>query len=90
VANTPSARKRVRITERRTAINKMRKSKIRTAIRKVRLAVAHNDKENLGSLLSAASSALDKGVHTGILHKNNASRKKGRLMKLVTNKIAAI
>ena len=71
--NIKSAKKRVRITARRTIRNKMIKSNLKTLLRK---AFAEGSDETAKLL---AVSALDRAVSKGIIHKNNAARKKSKL-----------
>jgi small subunit ribosomal protein S20 len=75
----PSAEKRVRQTARRTAVNKNRKSQIRTAVRKVEEAIAAGDKAAAAAALKLAEPALMRGVSKGVIHKNTGSRKVSRL-----------
>lgn len=79
MANHYSALKRARQTETRTARNRAARSKVRTALRSVREALAGGNKQTATQAYSAAVSALDKTVKKGILHKNTASRYKSRL-----------
>lgn len=79
MANTPSAKKQVRKIERRTAINKARKSRIRTFVRKVEEAIASGDKAAAADALRAAEPEIMRGATKGVLHKNTASRKVSRL-----------
>lgn len=79
MANTPSARKRIRQTERRTEVNKSRRSRIRTYIRKVEEALAGGDAAKAQEALRAAQPEIMRGVTKGVLHKNTASRKVSRL-----------
>lgn len=79
MANTPSAKKRVRQIARRTAINKARRSRIRTFIRKVEKALAAGDREAALAALRAAQPEIMRGVTKGVLHKRTASRKISRL-----------
>jgi small subunit ribosomal protein S20 len=74
-----SAKKRLRQTAKRTLRNKAYRSRVKTAIRKVRLAVAEGRAEDARLSYREASSLLDKAVEKGILHKNNAGRHKSRL-----------
>lgn len=74
-----SAEKRVRKTERRTAVNKNRKSQIRTAVRKVEEAIASGNGEAAAAALKAAEPQIMRGVSKGVLHKNTGSRKVSRL-----------
>lgn len=79
MANTPSAKKQVRKIERRTAINKARKSRIRTFIRKVEEAIASGDQTAAKAAFLAAEPEIMRGATRGVLHKNTASRKISRL-----------
>ena len=79
MANTPSARKRIRQTEKRTAVNKSRVSRIRTFIRKVETAVASGDHEAARAAFQEAEPEIRRGVTKGLLHLNTASRKISRL-----------
>ena len=79
MANTPQSKKRARQTERRTAVNKARRSRIRTFLRKVEEAIAAGDVDGAKSALRAAQPELMRGVTKGVLHKNTAARKMSRL-----------
>jgi small subunit ribosomal protein S20 len=79
MANSPSSRKRARQIERRTAVNKMRRSRIRTFLRKVEEAIASGDSKLAGEALRSAQPEVMRGVSRGVLHKNTASRKISRL-----------
>jgi len=79
MANSPQSEKRARQAERRLAINKMRRSRIRTYIRKVEEAIASGNPEAAATALKAAQPELMRGVTKGIYHKNTASRKMSRL-----------
>ena len=83
MANSPQAKKRARQIERRTAVNKARKSRIRTFLRAVEEAIASGDKAAATSDLRAAQPELMRGVTKGIFHKNTASRKVSRLASRV-------
>ena len=74
-----SAEKRVRKTARRTAVNKNRRSQIRTAVRKVEEAIASGDKSLAAAALKLAEPELMRGVSKGVIHKNTGSRKVSRL-----------
>lgn len=76
MANTKSALKRVRQTERRTEINKATKSRIKTLRKKVAAAVEGGDKEVAETAFRAFSSAVDRAAKTNLLHKNAAARLK--------------
>jgi small subunit ribosomal protein S20 len=79
MANTPQSKKRARQTLRRTAVNKARRSRIRTFLRKVEEAIASGDATAAQSALRAAQPELMRGVTKGVMHKNTASRKMSRL-----------
>ena len=83
MANSPQAKKRARQIERRTAINKTRKSRIRTFLRKVEEAIDSGDKDAAIGALRAAQPELMRGVTKGLFHKNTASRKVSRLASRV-------
>ena len=79
MANSPQAAKRARQNEKRFAINKARRSRIRTFLRKVEEAIASGDKEAATAALRAAQPELMRGVSKGVFHKNTAARKMSRL-----------
>ena len=79
MANTKSAKKMVRKIATRTEVNKSRKSRVRTFVRKVEEAVASGDKSAATTALKAAEPEIMRGVTKGVLHKNTASRKVSRL-----------
>ncbi len=85
MANIKSAKKRVLVTEIKTARNKAIKSKVKTCIKKVEAAVANNDKETAAAELTVAISEINKATSKGIYHKNNAARKVSRLTKAVNS-----
>lgn len=79
MANSPQSKKRARQNERRFQINKARRSRIRTHLRKVEEAIASGDKDAAAAALKATQPELMRGVTKGVLHKNTASRKMSRL-----------
>ena len=79
MANTPQSKKRARQNERRLQVNKARRSRIRTYLRKVEEAIASGDKDAATSALRAAQPELMRGVTKGIFHKNTVARKMSRL-----------
>lgn len=79
MANTPQSKKRARQNERRAALNKARRSRIRTYLRKVEEAITSGDKDAAGTALRAAQPELMRGVSKGVFHKNTAARKVSRL-----------
>ncbi len=79
MAHHPSAKKRIRQTERRTAVNRNRTSRIRSFLKKVELAIAAGDTAAAKDALRAVEPEMMRGVQAGVLHKNTASRKVSRL-----------
>jgi len=79
MANTDSSKKRARQTERRTDVNKARRSRIRTFLRKVEEAIASGNQEAAAEALKTAQPELARGVTKGVVHKNTAARKMSRL-----------
>ncbi|MCB2134673.1 MAG: 30S ribosomal protein S20 [Rhodobacteraceae bacterium] len=79
MANTPQSKKRARQNERRFAINKARRSRIRTFLRKVEEAIASGNQESAAAALKAAQPEMARGVAKGVLHKNTLARKISRL-----------
>ena len=83
MANTPSAKKASRKIERRTAVNKNRRSRVRTYVRKVEEALAAGDKAAAEAAFAAAQPELARAASRGVLHRNTASRKVSRLAQRV-------
>jgi len=81
MANTKSARKAGRVTIRKNAINKPRRTEMRTAVRKVEEAIVAKDAKAIAETLKAAESKLARAAQKGIVHKNAAERKISRLTK---------
>jgi small subunit ribosomal protein S20 len=81
LANTQSAIKRIRSSERRRKINQVHRSKARTYVKKTRALIAAGQLEEAEVAAHQAMSALDKAAQKGIVHRNNAARRKSRLMK---------
>ena len=79
MANTPQSKKRALQNEKRFAVNKARRSRIRTFLRKVEEAIASGNQEAAIAALRAAQPELMRGVSKGVFHKNTASRKMSRL-----------
>ena len=79
MANHKSAEKRIRQTERRTAVNKTRVSRLRTFVKKVELAIESGDKAAAQAAFLAAQPELHGGVNKGVIHRNTAARKLSRL-----------
>lgn len=83
MANTKSAKKAVRQITRRTAVNKARRSHMRSSIRKVEEAIATGNKEAAQAALKEAEPIMARTAQKGILHRRAASRKVSRLSKRV-------
>ena len=79
MANTYSALKRVRQTERRTEVNQKNKSRLRHAIRAMRRALAAKEPKAAVDLLPKTFSEIDRSVKSGVIKKNTAARYKSRL-----------
>lgn len=83
MANSPQSKKRARQAQRRTLVNKTRRTRIRSYLRKVEEALASGDQVAAAAALKAAQPEIMRGVTKGILHKNTASRKVSRLSSRV-------
>ena len=79
MANTRSAKKAIRKIAHKTDVNKSRRSRVRTFLRKVEEAIASGDKASANAALKAAEPELMRAAQKGIFHKNTASRKISRL-----------
>lgn len=86
MANTRSAKKAIRQTARRTEVNKSRRGRMRSMVRKVEEAIASGDQKAAGEALKVAQPELMRSAQKGIMHKNTASRKISRL----ANRIKAL
>ena len=87
MANIKSAKKRIFVTETKTARNKAIKSKVKTYVKKVETAVEKKDVEAAKVALKEAISVINKAGSKGVYHKNTCARKISRLTKAV-NEIA--
>ena len=83
MANTPQAKKRIRRNARRTVINRIRVSRIRTFVKQVEAAIEAGDKATALAAISKVQPELARGVSKGVVHKNTASRKFSRLTKRI-------
>ncbi len=79
MANNPGAKKAIRKIARRTEVNKARRSRVRTFVRKFEEAVAAGDLAQARAAFTEAQSELMRAVGRGVLHKNTGSRKVSRL-----------
>jgi small subunit ribosomal protein S20 len=80
LANTKSAIKRIRQTERKRRINQVYRTRARTYVKRARSLIAAGRLDEAETMARQAASALDKAAQKGIIHQNNAARRKGRLM----------
>jgi len=83
LANIKSAKKRILVNQKKAARNKSIKSSTKTAVKKVLAAVEAGDKAQASEACRLAVKAIDQAASKGIFHKNNASRKKSQLTKLI-------
>lgn len=83
MANTPQSKKRARQNEARFAVNKARRSRIRTFLRKVEEAIASGDQTAATAALREAQPELMRGITKGVFHKNTVARKMSRLSSRV-------
>ncbi|HCY52169.1 MAG TPA: 30S ribosomal protein S20 [Clostridiales bacterium] len=81
--NIKSAKKRVLVSNKKAAQNKMIKNEVRTYVKKVELLVNEGKTEEAKSALNETFSAIDSAVSKGVLHRNNAANKKAKLSKKV-------
>jgi small subunit ribosomal protein S20 len=79
MANTSSAQKATRQIARRTAVNKSRRSQLRTAVVKIEEAIASGDRARAVAALKEAEPTIMRAAQKGVIHKNAASRKVSRL-----------
>lgn len=84
MANKKSAIKRIRQSEKRRVHNRLFRGSARTEVKKARLAVESGELESARKATHQAIKALDKAAAKGVIHKNNAARRKSRLMKKLT------
>ena len=83
--NIKSAKKRVKVSEIKTLQNKMVKTALKTAMKKYEVAVAAGDKEAAARAYAVAVKKLDTATAKGIIHKNNAARKKSQYTLALNN-----
>ena len=81
MANTKSAKKRVRSNERKRNYNRVHLTRARTEVKRARSTMAKGTTEESAEAVREAVRMLDHAASKGVIHKNNASRRKGRLMK---------
>ena len=81
MANTSSAKKRIRQNVKRRARNRVQRTRSRSQVKVARAALQSGESESATQAVQAAASALDRAVSQGSIHRRNASRRKSRLMK---------
>jgi len=89
VANTLSAKQRIRNSARKAKFNRLHRSRARTYVKNTRELIAGKDIESAKSEIGDALSALDRAAGKGVIHPNNAARRKSRLMKALNKATAA-
>mgnify|MGYP001773386121 CR=1 FL=1 len=89
MANTKSAIKRIKISERNRIRNRIRLGKIKFYTKQFLKLLEENKIEEAKKVLPEVISAIDKAAQKGTLHKNTAARKKSKLMKLLNQKLSA-
>lgn len=90
LANTKSALKRMRSSEKRRLRNRKVRSETRTYIKRARAQIEAGELEEAQKSVAQAVRALDKAAEKGILHKNNAARRKSRLMRKLNQAIKTV
>jgi small subunit ribosomal protein S20 len=83
MANTKSAKKAARQTVRRTEVNKARRSRLRSSVRKVEEAIASGNKESALAALKEAEPVIARTAQKGVVHRKTAARKVSRLVKRI-------
>ena len=81
MANTASAKKRIRQNEKRREQNKIWRTRARTYVKRARVAIENEEKAAAVEAVNVAIRELDKAASKGIIHRRNADRRKSRLMK---------
>lgn len=89
MANNDSARKRIRTSEKRRLRNRPLRSSARTAVKKAEIAIAAGDQDVALSAVLSATRQLDRVAQKGVIHRNNAARRKSRLLKKYNALVAA-
>jgi small subunit ribosomal protein S20 len=88
LANTRSALKRIRSSEKKRQRNRIFRSSARTYVKKARHLITQQGRtEESEAAVRQAISALDKAAQKGVIHKNNAARRKSRLMKMLNQEV---
>jgi small subunit ribosomal protein S20 len=83
LANLKSSIKRIRSSQRRAEYNQVTRSTARTYVKKARRLIEEGNLEEAETVVVQAVSALDKAAEKGVIHRNNAARRKSRLMNML-------
>ncbi|HHY43610.1 MAG TPA: 30S ribosomal protein S20 [Coprothermobacter sp.] len=86
MANTISAERRIRLTKKETAYNRYWRTTMKTYVKRAKKAIEAGDREAAEAAVLKAQSVIDKVAVKGVIHKNEAARRKSRLMKLFNQK----
>jgi small subunit ribosomal protein S20 len=89
LANLKSSIKRIRSSRRKAAHNQIVRSTANTYVKKARRLIAAGDLEAAQETVRQASSALDRAAQKGVIHENNAARRKSRLVKHLNEAMSA-
>jgi len=89
LANLKSSIKRIRSSRRKAAYNQIRRSTARTYIKKARRLIQEGNLEEAQAVVQLAVSALDRAAQKGVIHKNNAARRKSRLTQRLNQALQA-
>ena len=89
MANSKSAEKRIRVAEQKRLRNRPYRTEARTYVKKAEIAIRQGDVELASAAVGNAISTLDRVANRGVIHPNNAARRKSRLMKKYNALVAA-
>ena len=87
--HTKSAKKALRVSQRRRDQNKPVRSQVKTYVKKAEQSISSNELESAKQAVKRAMTALDKAAQKGVIHPNNAARRKSRLMKKLNTAASA-
>ena len=87
--HTKSAKKALRVSQRRRDQNKPVRSQVKTYVKKAEQLISSNELESAREAVKRAMAALDKAAQKGVIHPNNAARRKSRLMKKLNTAASA-
>jgi len=87
--HTESAKKALRVSQRRRDQNKPVRSQVKTYVKKAEQLISRNEPESAREAVQRAMTVLDKAAQKGVIHPNNAARRKSRLMKKLNTAASA-